>query len=138
MTLPPGRVEVEAALKDAGAGDNEPPEFEVGLVVTELLGVLEVLGTPADEEEPTVATEEALGLWPAKNEMVCPVLWGSEAMFARLVESLNATVADAELVQLQYEPGWSVDGLPCCEQIAQAPPLLSQRVRATHGWSRAC
>jgi hypothetical protein len=70
--------------------------------------------------------------------MVCPVLWGNEAMFARTVESLNATVADAELVQLQNEPGWSVDGLPCCEQIAQAPSLLSQRVRATHGWSGTC
>jgi hypothetical protein len=57
-------------------------------------------------------------------------------MFARMVESLNATVADAELVQLQNEPGCSVDGLPCCEQIAQAPSLLSQRVRATHGWSK--
>jgi hypothetical protein len=65
--------------------------------------------------------------------MLCPVLWGSEAMFARTVESLNATVADAELVQLQNEPGWSVEGLPCCEQMAQVPSLLSQRVRATHG-----
>jgi hypothetical protein len=53
VMLPPGRVEmrveIEAALEDPEAGDDEPPEFEVGLFVP----------------EPTVGEEEALGLWPA-------------------------------------------------------------------------
>lgn len=62
------------------------------------------------------------------------MLWGREAKFARTVASLNATVADAEFVQEQNEPGWRVVGLPDCEQMAQAPSLLSQRVSATHGW----
>ena len=57
-------------------------------------------------------------------------------MFVRLVESLNATVADDATVQLQNEPGWRVDGFPSCEQMAHSPLLLSQSVRATQGWSR--
>jgi hypothetical protein len=49
VMLPPGRVEIDAALEDPGAGVDEPPEFEVGLFVP----------------EPAVDKEEALGLWPA-------------------------------------------------------------------------
>ena len=78
-------------------------------------------------------TGEAVGIWPTKNWMLCPVLWGSEQMFVRLVESLNATVADDAAVQLQNEPGWRVEGFPSCEQIAHSPLLLSQSVRATQG-----
>lgn len=77
-----------------------------------------------------------VGVWPAKNWTVSPVLWGSEAMLARLLASRNATVADAASVQLQNEPGWSVVGFPSWEQAAQAPSLLSQSVRAIHGASR--
>ena len=82
------------------------------------------------------AAREELGKWPTKNCMLCPVLFGSEAILVRVFESLNATVADAALVQLQYEPGWRVEGFPSCEQMAHSPSLLSQSVRATHGWSK--
>jgi len=78
---------------------------------------------------------EELGKWPTKNCMLCPVLFGSEHILVRVLASPNATVADAALVQLQYEPGWRVEGLPSCEQTAHSPLLLSQSVRATHGWS---
>ena len=77
-----------------------------------------------------------VGIWPAKNWMLCPVLLGNEQIFVRLVESLNATVADDATVQLQNEPGWRVEGFPSCEQMAHLPSLLSQSVRATHGWSK--
>lgn len=70
--------------------------------------------------------------------MLSPVCWGSEASFARLLESRNAIVDDAASVQLQYEPAWRVDGSPFCEQAAQAPSLWSQSVRAIHGWSQRC
>lgn len=53
-------------------------------------------------------------------------------MLLRLVESLKTTVADAALVQLQYEPGCRVVGFPFCEQMAHSPSLLSHSVRATH------
>jgi len=46
VTLPPGMVEMETALEDPGAGDDEPPEFKEGLFVP----------------EPTVEEEGALGL----------------------------------------------------------------------------
>jgi hypothetical protein len=68
--------------------------------------------------------------------MLCPVLVGREHMLVRVFESLNATVAEAALVQVQYAPGWSVDGFPDCEQMAHSPFLSSQSVRATHGWSK--
>lgn len=67
--------------------------------------------------------------------MLCPVLLGNEHMLVRVLESLNATVAFDATVQLQYEPGWRVEGLPFCEQMAHSPLLLSQSVSATHGWS---
>lgn len=54
-------------------------------------------------------------------------------MFVRLALSLNATVADALSVQLQYEPGCRVEGFPTCEQAAQTPSPLSQSVRAIQG-----
>src|ERR1700761_519616 len=49
VTLPPDRVEMEVTLEDSGVGEDKSPELEVGMFVL----------------EPTVAEEEALGLWPA-------------------------------------------------------------------------
>ena len=68
--------------------------------------------------------------------MLCPVLFGSEHILLSVFESLNATVAEAALVQLQNEPAWRVEGFPSCEQMAHSPSLSSQRVRATQGWSK--
>jgi len=84
-------------------------EVEPDVAVAEL-GVLEELSPALVESELCVCTvdpdaEEEVGVWPVKNWMLCPVLWGSEQIFVRLVESLNATVADDATVQLQYEPG---------------------------------
>jgi len=119
----------------------EATSVEVGpdVAVAEL-GALEELSSALVEPELCVGLVNTdaggeVGIWPTKNWMLCPVLWGSEQMFVRLVESLNATVADDAKVQLQYEPGWRVEGFPSCEQMAHSPLLLSQSVRATHGWS---
>jgi len=49
VTPPPDRVEMEVTLEDSGVGEDKSPELEVGMFVL----------------EPTVAEEEALGLWPA-------------------------------------------------------------------------
>jgi hypothetical protein len=57
-------------------------------------------------------------------------------MLARTVASLKATVVFDASVQLQKEPGCSVEGLPSCEQGAQAPSLLSHSVRASHSWPK--
>lgn len=76
-----------------------------------------------------------VGTYPAKNWTLDPVPWGKEAVLGSVLASLNATVAFAVSVQEQNDPGWRVDGLPSCEQAAQMPSLLSQRVRAIHGWS---
>ncbi|KAL9078257.1 MAG: hypothetical protein Q9157_002837 [Trypethelium eluteriae] len=89
---------------------------------------------PDGAADPDARTDE--GIWPSRNWILCPVLCGSEHMFARLAESLNAIVADDATVQLQYAPGWRVEGFPFCEQIAHSPLLLSHNVRATHGWAK--
>jgi len=65
-----------------------------------LLAEAELCDGAADTE-----AREELGKWPTKNCMLCPVLCGSEHMLVRVFVSLNATVAEAAFVQLQYEPG---------------------------------
>jgi hypothetical protein len=82
---------------------------------------------------PATGVGVPVGLRPGNHEIVSPSPEGSDAMLANTVASWNATVADAEFVQLQVAPGCSVDGFPGCEQMAHAPSLLSHRVRATHG-----
>lgn len=106
------------------------------LLLVELLVLVALLLVDADCCDGVVdagATKEELGDWPAKNCMLCPVLLGREHILVRVFESLKATVADAALVQLQYAPGWRVEGFPSCEQIAHSPSLLSQSVSATQG-----
>jgi len=70
--------------------------------------------------------------------MLSPVDLGREPMEVRVSVSLKAMVVLAASVQLQNAPFCSVLGLPGCEHGAQAPLLLSQCVRAIHGWSRNC
>lgn len=151
---PPARVVGEVV--EAAMGDVNVLPFDVKTVIELLLASVEVgpdvavaeLATPEElspalvridtEFSDGAASPEArdeLGEWPTKNCMLCPVLCGSEHILLSVLESLNATVADAALVQLQNEPGWSVEGSPSCEQMAHSPLLLSQSVRATHGWS---
>jgi hypothetical protein len=138
-------------------GDVNVLPFDVKTVIELLLASVEVgpdvavaeLDTPEELSPALVRVEtelcdgaaspearDELGEWPMKNCMLCPVLFGSEHILVRVFESLNATVADAALVQLQNEPGWRVEGFPSCEQMAHSPLLLSQSVRATHGWSK--
>lgn len=154
--LPPPATAVGEVVKDA-VGDVNVLPFDVKTVIGLLLASVGVsfvevgpdvavaeLDTPEELSPALVLVEaelcdgaarEELGKWPAKNCMLCPVLLGSEHILVRVFESLNATVADAALVQLQNEPGWRVEGFPSCEQMAHSPLLLSQSVRATHGWS---
>ena len=92
---------VEAAPAELGLG----PDVAVTWV-----GALDELSSALVEPEFCVGAVdpdagEEVGVWPAKNLMLSPVLWGSEQMLVRLVESLNATVAEDATVQLQYEPG---------------------------------
>lgn len=97
-------------------------------------------GDPADGD-PVSAGDESLvgspdGVWPAWKLMLSPVALGKAANCARLFASLNAVGVNlAASVQLQNEPGCSVDGFPSCEQAPQTPSLSSHSVRAIHGWS---
>ena len=134
---------VETAVVEAGTDVTElelcaleePPELPAALV----LGEPEPPDDVADPElpdgaaDPDARTEE--GTWSARYWMLCPVLCGSEHMSGITVEMLNAIVAADATVQLQYAPGWRVEGFPFCEQMAHSPLLLSQSVRATHGWA---
>ena len=57
---------------------------------------------PAPDADALVPDDVGVvGVWPGKNEMLSPVLVGSEQTLVRLLVSLNATVADAALVQEQ-------------------------------------
>lgn len=129
---PDEAVEPDAAPElDVAVG----PDVAVGELdaAEELAGGLVLAGVELCDGAGEPEVREELGKWPTKNCMLCPVLFGSEHILVRVVESLNATVAEAALVQLQYEPGWRVEGFPACEQIAHSPLLLSQSVSATHG-----
>lgn len=77
---------------------------------------------------------EAVGVLPGKKLMVSPVAFGSDATFGMTLEPLITIVVDAAIVQLQYEPGRSVVGLPSCGHGAQAG-TSSHSVNAIHGWS---
>lgn len=68
---------------------------------------------------PAVGTV-AVGLYPWKKLMVSPVFCGSDTRLDKVSESLNAMVALAGSVQLHKAPGWSVEGLPICEQMAHS------------------
>jgi hypothetical protein len=128
LPLASGEVaEVEAGPDVEVAELDAPGELSLALMVLRP----ELCEGATDPE-----VREELGKWPTKNCILCPVLCGSEHMLVRVFASLNATVADAALVQLQYEPGWRVEGFPSCEQMAHSPSLLSHSVRATHGWSK--
>lgn len=69
--------------------------------------------------------------------MLSPVRAGNEARLESVLVPLTAVVVDAASVNVQYEPGWRVGGLPTCEQGAQAPSLSSQSVRAIQAWPRS-
>lgn len=86
---------VEVGLDIAVAEPDTPEEPSPARVLVEA----ELSGGAASPE-----AREELGEWPTKNCMLCPVLFGSEHILVRVFESLNAIVADAALVQLQYEP----------------------------------
>ena len=83
-----------------------PEELSSALVEPEVC----VGAADPDAADPEVGSP--VGTWPTKNWMLSPVFWGSEAMFVRLAESLNAIVADDATVQLQYAPFWRVEGSP--------------------------
>jgi hypothetical protein len=134
----------EAVEPDAAAEPDVAPELDVAVgpdvavgeldAAEELTGALVLAGVELCDGAADPEVREELGKWPTKNCMLCPVLFGSEHILVRVVESLNATVAEAALVQLQYAPGWRVEGFPSCEQIAHSL-VPSQSVRATQGWS---
>lgn len=75
-----------------------------------------------------------MGTCPASNLMFLPVPEGKDAKSARVGESENAVgVNFATSVQLQNEPGWSVDGFPSCEHAPHTLSSSSQRVSAIQG-----
>ena len=94
--------------KDAAVDVNVLP-FDVKTVVEVLLASVEAgpdvavaePDTPEELSPALVPAEAELGKWPMKNCMLCPVLFGSEHILVSVLESLNATVADAAMVQLQ-------------------------------------
>jgi len=123
----PPLASAEVALAEVGP-DVEVAFVEFGpeVVVAEFDAAAEELGDPgeldAPEElspalalveaefcdgaaDPEAEASEELGKWPTKNCMLWPVLFGSEHMLVRVFESVNAIVAEAAMVQLQYAPG---------------------------------
>lgn len=124
-------AELHAAAEELCA----PAEVDAPEELSPALGLVEAEFCDG-AADPEAEAREELGKWPTKNCMLWPVLFGSEHMLVRVFESVNAIVAEAALVQLQYAPGWRVEGFPSCEQMAHSSSLSSQRVSATHGWSK--
>jgi len=129
------RPEVAVAEFDAEAEEfGAPAELDAPEELPPALGLVEAEFCDG-EAGPEAEARVELGKWPTKNWMLCPVLFGSEHILLRVLESVNAIVAEAAMVQLQDAPGWRVEGFPTCEQMAHSSSSSSQRVRATHGWS---
>lgn len=106
----PDVAAAELAFVEAGPDVVVSAEFDAA---PEDLSPPLVLGDPEVRDgafDPEV--KEELGTWAPKNCMLWPVLLGSEHILVRVFESVNATVADAATVQLQYAPGWRVEGSP--------------------------
>ena len=139
--LPPPVEESPAGSVWFGDWPAEVPEDDPGdPEVLDPVSAGELL--PADPEEdcpllfPVVCAGGgllgAVGALPGKKLIVCPVALGSDATFGMTLEPLMTIVVDAATVQLQYEPGRSVVGLPSCGHGAQAG-LSSHSVNAIHG-----